>query len=302
MIKGILLSVLASCVFGILYLYSQLLIGNANEVFAWRILTTLPFVFLFAYFTGDIQYIKQVYQRIKNTPKILPILIISSILCSVQLWLFMWGPLNGRGLHVSLGYFLLPLVMVLVGRFIFKEQLSKFQLIAVILATIGVSHELWRVGQISWETCLVAFGYAIYFVLRKKIQTDHLGGFFWDLVLILPVVFYFIVQSDLDYALAQPYFLWIVLGFGILSALGLGSYILASRFLPLSLFGLLSYLEPIFLMLASLWLGERISSDEWFTYLPIWGAVILLALEGAIHFYQQRKLISHTKSNQSDLR
>ena len=78
-----------------------------------------------------------------------------------------------------------------------------------------------------------------------------------------------------------------VAGLGVLSAIGLGSYILASRYLPMVLFGLLSYLEPVLLALASLALGESISADEWFTYIPIWCAVSILVLEGIWHIYQQ---------------
>lgn len=73
MVKGVLLSLLASAVFGILYLYSQLLTGlDSYQVFGWRMLMTLPFIWLFAKLSGDIQHIKQLYQRIKNEPKIIP--------------------------------------------------------------------------------------------------------------------------------------------------------------------------------------------------------------------------------------
>lgn len=70
---------------------------------------------------------------------------------------------------------------MLAGSLIYKEKLSKFQLIAVIFAVIGVGHELWRLGSIAWETMLVAIGYALYFLIRKKINTDNLGGFWWDI-------------------------------------------------------------------------------------------------------------------------
>ena len=111
-------------------------------------------------------------------------------MCTTQLWLFLWGPINGRGLEVSLGYFLLPLVMVLVGCVLYKEKLSSFQMVAVALAMLGVGHEIWRIGSIAWETVYVALAYPLYFFMRRKFATDHLGGFWWDLFLILPVAFY----------------------------------------------------------------------------------------------------------------
>ena len=71
-----------------------------------------------------------------------------------------------------------------------------------------------------------------------------------------------------------------VLGLGIISALALVCYIVASRRLPLSLFGLLGYVEPVLLVFVSLLLGESIADGEWPTYIAIWFAVGLLVLEG----------------------
>lgn len=288
-LKGILYSITASCIFGLLYIYSQLFEGlNTTQVFAWRVICTLPFVFLFAYFIGQIHQIKEIYQRILTSPKFLFLTLCTSLLGGVQLWLFMWGPLQGRGLQVSLGYFLLPLVMVLVGRVFLKEQLSRFQRLAIFFASIGVLHEIWRVGSIAWETWLVAIGYTAYFWLRKHIHTNHIGGFFWDLLFAVPLAIYFISSTPIHFT-SQISFYAIMLGFGGLSALGLGSYILANRYLSFSLFGLLSYLEPVLLALASLVLGEKIQHDEWWTYIPIWFAVMILALEGIVHLKNQNK-------------
>lgn len=291
MFQGVFLSVLASVTFGVLYFYTQLLTGFGSEqTFGWRMISTLPFLTLLMWMIGDLHYIKQVFTQIKKNPWFIWLLILSSMLVSLQLWLFLWAPMNGRGLQVSLGYFLLPLVLVLIGSLFYKEKLSRFQQTAVLLAILGVAHEIWQQGTIAWETALVAVGYSAYFFLRKKMKTDHLGGFWWDIVIILPIAFYFVfMPTDISQPWPLSSLVWILAGLGFLSALGLGSYILASRFLPMVLFGLLSYLEPILLALVSLMLGEKISSQEWLTYIPIWVAVLLLVIEGAIHLYQQKQ-------------
>lgn len=300
MFKGVILSVMASFTFGVLYFYTQLLSQlDSEQTFGWRIIATLPFLTLFMWWSGDLAYIKNIYQRILAKPPLLLLLITTSILTSVQLWLFLWGPMHGRGLQVSLGYFLLPLVLVLAGSVLYGEKISKFQWVAIILAVIGVSHEIWRLGSIAWETALVAVGYSAYFLLRKKIKTDNLGGFWWDLVIIMPVAIYLTHTGLLPYSkfIDQPSLSLIIIGLGILSAIGLGSYILASRFLPLVVFGLLGYLEPVLLALASLVLGESIGQEEWFTYIPIWCAVFVLVLEGALHLYQQRQKAQNLQLN-----
>ncbi|WP_160241472.1 EamA family transporter RarD [Acinetobacter indicus] len=292
MYKGVALSVLASITFGVLYFYTQFLQPlDSEETFAWRMLSTLPFITLFMWWSGDLKHVAEIFRRVLQQPLLLLWLLISSFLCTTQLWLFLWGPINGRGLEVSLGYFLLPLVMVLVGCVLYKEKLSSWQMLAVALAVLGVGHEIWRIGSVAWETVYVALAYPLYFFLRRQFKTDNLGGFWWDLFLILPVAFYlgFVYSDSMALLLNYSHLIWAVLGLGFLSALGLGSYILASRYLPFVIFGLLSYLEPVLLAFASMMLGERVEADEWLTYIPIWLAVLLLVIEGILHVLKQKR-------------
>ena len=181
--------------------------------------------------------------------------------------------------------------MVLVGCVLYKEKLSSWQMLAVALAVLGVGHEIWRIGSVAWETVYVALAYPLYFFLRRQFKTDNLGGFWWDLFLILPVAFYlgFVYSDSMALLLNYSHLIWAVLGLGFLSALGLGSYILASRYLPFVIFGLLSYLEPVLLAFASMMLGERVEADEWLTYIPIWLAVLLLVIEGVLHVLKQKR-------------
>ncbi|TSH77108.1 EamA family transporter RarD [Acinetobacter sp. RF15A] len=292
MYKGIALSVLASVVFGVLYLFTPFMQPlDSEQTFAWRMLATIPFLTAFMWWSGDLKYISHIFQRILKEPMFLVWLLFSSFLCTTQLWLFLWGPINGRGLEVSLGYFLLPLVMVLVGCVIYKEKLSHWQRAAVALAILGVGHEIWRVGAVAWETVYVALAYPLYFFMRRKFQTDHLGGFWWDLFLILPVAIYlgFVHSDSMQLILEAQHLVLVVIVLGFLSALGLGSYILASRYLPFVIFGLLSYLEPVLLAFASMALGERIGAGEWLTYISIWLAVLLLVIEGVLYLLEQHK-------------
>lgn len=299
MYKGVALSVLASVTFGVLYGYTEFLKPlDSEQTFAWRMLSTLPFLTLFMWWSGELKLITELFKKVIQKPIYLLWLLISSVLCTSQLWLFLWGPINGRGLEVSLGYFLLPLVMVLIGCVLHKEKLSRWQLVAVILAALGVGHEIWRIGGVAWETAYVALAYPLYFYLRRLFKTDHLGGFWWDLLLILPVAFYLLSTSESLSLIAQyPYLIWAIIGLGFLSALGLGSYILASRYLPFVLFGLLSYLEPVLLAAASIALGEQVKPDEWLTYIPIWCAVLVLVVEGSLHLYKQQRLKQNLARN-----
>ena len=133
MYKGVALSILASVSFGILYFYTQFLSPlDSEQVFAWRILATLPFLIAFMHWAKDLKLVAEIFNRVRQQPILLIWLLCSSMLCTSQLWLFMWAPIHGRGLEVSLGYFLLPLVMVLMGCVLYKEKLSTYTLYILI--------------------------------------------------------------------------------------------------------------------------------------------------------------------------
>ncbi|MBI6719151.1 EamA family transporter RarD [Pseudomonas syringae] len=290
MYKGVVLSVLASTLFGVMYFYTSLMAPlDGEEIFGWRMLLTVPCATLFMLVSGDWRRVREVAVRLRQQPLLIFALLLSSVLLGAQLLIFMWAPLHGRSLEVSLGYFLLPLSMILTGRVVYGEHLSYLQKVAAVFAMIGVGHELWRLGSFSWEALLVAGGYPLYFVLRRKLKTDHLGGLWFDMLLMLPIGLWFIAHGHPQAIQQAPLLYLLIPLLGVISASALVSYILASRLLPFSLFGLLSYVEPILLVGVALLLGESISRDEWLTYLPIWLAVVVLMIEGAKHMLAQRR-------------
>ncbi|ART83615.1 protein RarD [Oceanisphaera profunda] len=283
MTRGIGLSVFASVLFAFLYYYASLLHPLSGEVvFGWRMLLTMPCVALFLLYSRDWHLVTTLFAEAKRRPLLWVGLPVSAALMGVQLWIFMWAPINGRGLPVSLGYFMMPLVLVVIGRFVYQERPSRLQWTAVGFAVIGVANEVWQAGGISWETLVVALGYPMYFVWRRYIGTDNLGGLWCDMLLMLPAAAWFVLSVDQPFlAFEVRPLLWpLVVGLGVVSALALVCYIVASRLLPFSLFGLLGYVEPVLLVVVSLILGESIQDAEWPTYIAIWLAVGLLVLEG----------------------
>ncbi len=282
-VRGVQASVLASVLFGVTYYYTSLLAPlTSTEITAWRVVLSFLFITVLLVALGQWTIIRRTLGRLKRRPSLLLGFIVSAALLAVQLWLFMWAPLNGRALEVSLGYFLLPLSMVIVGRLLYRDRLSRLQLAATAFAVIGVTHEVIRFGGFPWESLLVALGYPIYFVLRRTLKIGHLGGLWVEFALLVPVALVLLGAgpSGLGVFAEHPLLIWLILGLGVISAVALIGYILASRNLDLSLFGLLGYLEPSLLLVVALLLGETIESGQWFTYLPIWLAVIMLALDG----------------------
>lgn len=291
MTNGVVLLLSSSFMFALLYYYPAWLTPlDGEQIFGWRMLFTLPGVSLYLWLSGEWRLVVSLFQELKKRPLLWIGLPLSAFLVGVQLWLFMWAPVNGSGLPVSLGYFMMPLVMVILGRFVYGEQLSRWQLLAVIAALVGVVNQVWQTGAVSWETFVVAIGYPLYFMLRRWQGNDHLGGIWCDMFLLLPMAAWFALGTGESGAFSQNGSLWwLVIGLGLISALALIFYLLSAKLLTFSLFGLLSYLEPVLLVFVSLLLGESIAEHERLTYIAIWTAVGILVLEGMQRVWRMKR-------------
>lgn len=290
---GVALNVIASVFFALMFAYTALLTAlGGEEIYGWRIFLTFPCLTLFILLRGYWPQVVSIYQRLYRERYFWATRLVSSFLLGVQLWLFMWAPVNGYGLAVSLGYFILPITMVIIGRIAFNDRMSRFQQLACVFAVLGILNQLALSQTLTWPTLAVCLGYPGYFWLRRKTDTNNIGGLWLDMALSLPVSLFFIIQggqviSALDTSLNL---LWLVLGLGLISALALAFQALSAPHLNLSLFGLLIYVEPVLLLLVAFLLGETISPAEWPTYIAIWLAVMVLVLEGVRSLRKQQKL------------
>jgi chloramphenicol-sensitive protein RarD len=284
--KGVVVSLAASLLFGLMYYASPWLAPlQGADIFGWRVLFAVPLVALMLHVGGEPALIRQTLTRFRQDRRLWLAMPACAAMVGVQLWLFLWAPLHGRALQVSMGYFLLPLVMVLVGRLFYGERLSLLQKLAVASAATGVVWALLRNQSLSWEMLLVALGYPAYFLVRRHLGVAHLGGFWVELVLLSPIAWWAAIGNGdaLAQMLAQrPALYGLIPLLGGVSAVALMCYMLAAKMLSFSLFGLLTYVEPVLLMLAALLLGESVGHDQWPTYIAIWIAVGLLALEGGL--------------------
>src|SRR3990167_1308063 len=263
--KGIVASVLASVLFGAIYYLSPFLAPlGGEEIFGWRVLCTLPFTTALLLWRGEGAQVRALWQRVRARPALAPALLLSSAMLGVQLWLFMWAPLHGRALPVSLGYFLLPLVMVLAGWVLYRERLS---------------------------TALVALGYPVYFALRRRLRTEQLAGHWLDMALMLPVALWFVLREPSSLPLVAGHAkLWVLVPLlGVVSAVALALYMAASRLLPMGLFGLLTYVEPVLLVLVAWLLGESIAPGQQPLYGLVFAAVAVLVADGVVQMLRERR-------------
>ena len=290
--RGVVLSISASILFALIPGYVKMLQPlDGLQVFAQRVLWSIPAVLLLVTLLRQWPSLMAALRRLRDEPLLLAALPLASLLIGVQWLLFVWAPLAERMLDVTLGYFLLPLVMVVVGRVFYGERLRPLQRAAVACALLGVLHELWSTQALSWVTLVAALGYPPYFMLRRWMRLDALSGLVLEMLTLLPLALWIILHWSPAGAFAQvPQLWWLLPGMALLGTIALAAMMAASRLLPLGLFGILSYVEPVLLFAVSLFfLGEAFDSAQFTTYLPIWLAVLLVGWDSARLLVKQRR-------------
>lgn len=284
----------SACAFSLMFFLTPLL-DPLDPVLLAALRMVLGSLSLLCFFavTKSLPLVRETWQHLRAKPWRLLVTILLGLQLASQLWLFAYGPLHGRALHVSLGYFLMPLVLVLIGKFFYKDKLSWWHWLAVALASAGVAYETVRVGGIAWEALWVSLMYPLYFVVRRAIGISHLGGMFWEMLLLTPaaLVFFVAVAPGSHAFNARPE-LWLYAPlFGLLGSAALVVWILAAKYLSMSLFGLLSYLEPALLMLVALLLGEQLHPGEIPLYAAVLAAVAVVMIGGTVTVVQQRRKV-----------
>ena len=290
MVKGVLFSVTASMLFGCVYYLSVVLQPISGVgLFGWRIIFTVPFLLFSLFLMKQQQAFYDFLKRLKKEPHLIGVVLFTSFTAGVQMWLFMWAPTNGKAIEVSIGYLLMPLVLVMIGRFIYKERLSRIKVIAIFFTVLGVGSKLLLAGVFSWESALVCIGYPVYFTLRKTFKILHVSSFVLEMLLLVPFALYFAAQVDMDFVLQQNpnAYLWLVV-LGIVSGTALTLYILSSQLLPINLFGLLGYLEPFTMLVVSFLIGEILDENSYILMGCLLIAISLLIVDGIVMLYKNR--------------
>lgn len=285
--QGILLCIFSQCLFGVLYLFSLWLQPlSGTDVFAWRMVTMIFGLLLILFPTiGCKSILRLITEILGKDWKRWTLFLLGTVDAGSQFWLFMWAPLNGEGVNIAMGYFLFPLVMALLGWAFLKERLSHIKKIALFLAACGVAHELWHTQSFSWTSLWVCLVYPFYYLSRKTMRIPALQGITLDISLIsIPCVIYLIYQGDtFSLVISESRYWYLLPALGIVSAVSLSANLKSSQQIPISIFAVLSYIEPALLFLIAVFiLNTAISTSDLFTYVPIWLSLGLLGINGLI--------------------
>ena len=282
MLRGILISLLASLLFGYMYYFSTLLKPlSGTDIFGYRMIFTFPFVVFAVLMFKQKNALIERLKHIKNQPYFAFSYLFCGALMGFQMWLFLWAPNNGSSLSVSFGYLLLPIVMVAAGRLIFKERISTFKFIAVLFATLGVISNIVLKGGLSWEAIVICIGYTTYFSMRKALKNTDLASFCLEMLSLMPISVYFALQTDFASVEQSNSAIWgLLILLGLISGTALIAYVIASNKLPMNLLGLLGYVETIMMLFVSFFIGEKIDAQSYPLFICLILSMSLVIIDG----------------------
>lgn len=220
-------------------------------------------------------------------PKKLALLFVTTLLISSNWSVFIWAISNERMLDASLGYFINPIINVVLGLIFLNESLSRIKWIAVGLASIGVLIQVFALGALPWVSLVLPISFAFYALVRKKAKVESLTGLFIETLIVAPIALYYLyVVADSEYAnmLTNDLSLnfWLMLA-GVVTALPLIFFGQAALRLKLSTLGFFQYLAPSMLFVfAVVFYGEALQLHKAITFMFIWSGVALFAFEKKI--------------------
>lgn len=183
MAKGIIAAVVSNILFGSLFMFGPWMRPmSGTDVFAWRIVGTFACALSIMLLTSAKHDAARFLSEIGGNVRRWALVLLPAPIMIGQIWLYMWAPVNGKGVDVSMGYFLFPLAMMLGGVMVFRERLDRLQLIAVLLASAAVALEIWNSGTFSWVTIAVFATFPIYYIMRRWQGVPPLLGLLLDLI------------------------------------------------------------------------------------------------------------------------
>jgi len=288
--QGLLFAFAAYIMWGIAPLYFKALAGvDAVDILLHRVVWSFVFILLLIVGVTGFSKIKVLFK----TPKKLGILAITSIVIAFNWLLFIWAVNNNHMLDASLGYYINPLLNVVLGTLFLGERLRKLQWVAVLIAFIAVMVEIISFGAIPWISLALASSFGVYGLLRKKISIDAISGLFVETLFLLPFALIYIFIID-DHSLAlltsNLQMTVLILSAGIVTTLPLLAFAAAAIRIPLSTLGFIQYIGPSLMLLLAVFLyDEPFAIQKAFTFALIWGALIVYTFDGARNNLKNRK-------------
>lgn len=224
------------------------------------------------------------WRELLDNPRRLAVLGASGVLIASNWLVYVWAVNNGHMLEASLGYYINPLINVLLGLVVLRERLRPLQWVAVGLAALGVAQQVWQLGNLPWVSLVLALTFGFYGLIRKQAPVDALPGLVVETWMLLPLALgWLLLFADGPSAhlafWTTPQALWLAAA-GPITLVPLVCFNAAARHLPYATLGFLQYIAPTLVLLqAVLLFGEHLDSTRLVAFGCIWLALVVYSVD-----------------------
>lgn len=285
----------AYLLWGVLPLYFlQLKPTGPFEVVAWRIL--LAFVFCLVLLT--VLGAWRPFLAIVRQPRLMALTAVAGVLIYVNWQTYLYGALTNHVIETSLGYFINPIVTVLLGVLVLRERLRVLPWIAIGIAVAAVVVIVVGYGTFPWIALTLAFSFGFYGLVKKQIgpSVDAVSGLTLESMWLLPVagVQLAVVAAfgGLTLGTAGTLHTVLLLAAGAVTAVPLLLFASGARRVPLTVIGLLQFVAPIIQFAIGVWvLGEAMTLERWIGFALVWVALIMLSVDSVVASRRQRRVV-----------
>ncbi|MGW7975852.1 EamA family transporter RarD [Staphylococcus xylosus] len=280
--KGIIFAFGAYFLWGILPIYWGLIddIG-AFEILAFRIVLSMIFMLFIVTLTKNTAPFKRDIQRLFTNPIQLIAIIAAGYVITINWGTFIWAVTNGHVLQSSLGYYINPLVSILLALIFLKERFNKLEWIAIGLAVVGVLYMTLKIGVFPGISLLLAGSFGIYGLIKKLVPIDAISSITIECIVTAPAGFIYLWyiwhHGGLTFGMNVSSF-WLLFS-GAVTAVPLILFSAGARRIPLSLTGFIQYIGPTLMFLIGIFLfKEPFDLDQLITFIFIWVGIIIYSI------------------------
>lgn len=280
--KGILFALGAHFLWGILPMYWRLIGGiSAFEILAYRIVLSMIFMLLLIFIIKKTEALKTDLHQLVTHPIQLIAIIIAGYVITINWGTFIWAVTNGHVLQSSLGYYINPLVSILLAFIFLKERFNKFESLAILFAAIGVLYMTIRVGEFPLISLLLAFSFGIYGLLKKLVPIEAMSSITIECIVTAPAGFIYLVYlwqtQQITSGINMATF-WLLFS-GAVTAVPLILFSAGAKRIPLSLTGFIQYVSPTIMFFLGIFVfKEAFDVHQFITFIFIWLGIILYSI------------------------
>jgi chloramphenicol-sensitive protein RarD len=277
--RGPLLTLCAYFIWGFTAVFFSLLAHMSPwEIIAHRALWSLPLALAVLWFSGEVVGAIPALHR----KQVLLILVVTSLIVASNWGLYVWAVINSHALEASLGYFINPLISVMLGFFLLKETINSGQWLAIGIAGVGVLVQTVMLGYFPWIAVVLATTFAFYGYLRKTVDVLPIVGFFIETLLLAPFALLAIIvmqSHGASHFLGSFEDTALLLACGVISAVPLMLFAKGIKITPLVIVGMTQYITPSILFLSAVFiLDEPLRQGEFLSFVLIWLALIIFTI------------------------